>query len=100
MEWRDTAPVPLAEVAASLGKPKLSRQETLVAGVLRPNILLDIVRHFILFRIEDGRTIKIVTRYQQYRAVQAALKRLLTGATRAEDGQHDRRGGIVWHTQG
>ncbi len=100
MEWKDTAPVPLAEVAAILGKPTLSRQETLVAGMLRPNVLLDIVRHFILFRIEDGRTIKIVTRYQQYRAVQAALERLLTGATRLEDGQHDRRGGIVWHTQG
>ena len=100
MEWKDTAPVPPAEVAASLGKPKLSNQETLVAGMLRPNILLDIVRHFILFRSDQGRTIKIVTRYQQYRAVQKALQRLLTGATRAADGQHDRRGGIVWHTQG
>ena len=100
MEWKDTAPVPLAEVAASLGKERLSRQETLVAGMLRPDILLDIVRHFILFSTDQGRTIKIVTRYQQYRAVQAAVQRLLTGQTRAQDGQHDRRGGIIWHTQG
>ena len=100
MEWKDTAPVPLAEVAASLGKEKLSRQESLVAGMLRPEILLDITRHFILFHADQGRTIKIVTRYQQYRAVHSAVERLLTGATRAKDGQHDRRGGIVWHTQG
>jgi type I restriction enzyme R subunit len=100
MEWKDTAPVPMDAVAASLGKKQLSPQELLVAGMLRPEILLDIVRHFTLFRIEEGRTIKIVTRYQQYRAVHAAIERLLTGKTRAQDGQHDRRGGIIWHTQG
>ena len=26
--------------------------------------------------------------------------RLRTGKTRKQDGEHDRRGGIVWHTQG
>ena len=29
-----------------------------------------------------------------------ALERLTTGVTRAQDGEVDRRGGIVWHTQG
>ncbi len=47
-----------------------------------------------------GRTIKIVCRYQQFRAVQLAVRRMLTGKTRAQDGEHDRRGGIIWHTQG
>ena len=41
-----------------------------------------------------------MARYQQYRAVHRALDRLTTGATRAQDGESDRRGGIVWHTQG
>ena len=53
-----------------------------------------------LFQQVDGPTIKIVCRYQQFRAVQAAIERLLTGKTREQDGEHDRRGGIVWHTQG
>ena len=100
LEWKDTSPVPVAEVAASLGKEKLSRQEMLVAGMLRPEHLLDIVRHFTLFSQSDGRTIKMVTRYQQFRAVRKAVERLQTGKTRQEDGEHDRRGGIVWHTQG
>jgi type I restriction enzyme R subunit len=100
MEWKDTVPVPVGEVAASLAKKQLSPQELLVAGMLRPQILLDIVRHFTLFRSEQGRTVKIVARYQQYRAALAAIERLLTGKTRAQDGQHDRRGGIIWHTQG
>ena len=69
--------------------------------MLTPKRLLDIVRHFTLFTESGtGRTVKIVGRYQQYRGVQRAMKRLLTGDTLAEDGHVDRRGGIIWHTQG
>jgi len=100
MEWKDTAPVPMKEVAEARGTEHLSPQETLVAGMLRPAHLLDIVRHFTLFMVNAGRTIKVVCRYQQFRAVQRAVARLVTGKTRAQDGEHDRRGGIIWHTQG
>ncbi len=89
-----------AEAAAALGKTKLSEQEWLVAGLLRPAHLLDVVRHFMLFMAADGQTVKSVCRYQQYRAVSRAIHRLRTGKTRHQDGEHDRRGGIVWHTQG
>lgn len=89
-----------AEVAAALGKGQLSEQERLVAGLLRPANLLDVVRHFALFMVVDGQTIKSVCRYQQFRAVNRAIHRLKTGRTRLQDGEHDRRGGIVWHTQG
>lgn len=99
-EWKDTSPAPMAEVAEELGTERLSSQEKLVAGMLRPTNLLDIVRHFVFFQVEEGKTIKLVCRYQQYRAVQLAMERLLTGKTKAEDGEIDRRGGIVWHTQG
>lgn len=99
-EWKDTSPVLMTEVAASLGKDTLSSQEKLVAGMLRPSHMLDIVRHFMLFATTEGRTIKMVPRYQQFRAVQFAVDRLVNGKTRLEDGEHDRRGGIVWHTQG
>jgi type I restriction enzyme R subunit len=89
-----------AEAAAALGKAQLSEQERLVAGLLRPANLLDVVRHFMLFMTADGQTVKSVCRYQQYRAVNRAIHRLRTGPTRRQDGEHDRRGGIVWHTQG
>jgi type I restriction enzyme, R subunit len=103
LEWKDTAPVPLAAVAKEIGvagPDALASQQKLVAGMLRPEHLLDIVSHFTLFQPADGRVIKVVCRYQQFRAVQAAVKRLLTGKTREQDGEHDRRGGLVWHTQG
>lgn len=77
-----------------------SEQSRLVAGMLNPPHLLDILRHFLLFMPVGGQTIKTVCRYQQYRAVTRAMQRLRTGQTRVQDGEFDRRGGIVWHTQG
>ena len=86
--------------ATELAKAQLSEQERLVAGLLRPAHLLDVLQHFMLFMTIEGQTVKSVCRYQQYRAVNRAVHRLRTGKTRREDGEHDRRGGIVWHTQG
>lgn len=100
LEWKDTSPTPMAQVAAELGVDKLSSQQLLVAGMLRPIHLLDIVRNFTLFQATGGKTIKIVTRYQQFRAVQEAVRRLQRGQTRAQHGDTDQRGGIIWHTQG
>lgn len=89
-----------AEVAQALGKTRLNEQERLVAGLLRPSHLLDVVKHFLLFMQIGGQTIKSVCRYQQYRAVNRAIARLKGGQTRLQHGEHDQRGGIVWHTQG
>lgn len=88
------------EVASGLGKSVLSEQERLIAGLLSPAHLLDVLRHFMLFMQVSGQTIKTVCRYQQYRAVNRAITRLKTGQTRHEHGEYDQRGGIVWHTQG
>lgn len=87
-------------VAEQLGKTKLSEQERLVAGMLTPAHLLDLIRHFMLFMQVGGRTIKTVCRYQQYRAVNRTVTRMKHGQTRLEHGESDQRGGIVWHTQG
>ena len=103
LAWKDPSSATIDEVAATLGKPAdaVTQQELLTAGMLAPERLLDIIRHFTLFMdLGAGRTIKLVGRYQQYRGVQKALRRLLTGDTRAVDGHVDRRGGIIWHTQG
>lgn len=88
------------EVAQRLGKPSLSEQERLIAGLLAPAHLLDVVKNFLLFMQVGGQTIKSVCRYQQYRAVNRAIARLKTGKTRLQHGEHDERGGIIWHTQG
>jgi type I restriction enzyme R subunit len=88
------------EVAQALGKSGLSEQERLIAGLLAPAHLLDVVKNFMLFMPSGGQTIKAVCRYQQYRAVNRAIARLKAGQTRLQHGEHDQRGGIIWHTQG
>jgi type I restriction enzyme, R subunit len=88
------------EVAERLGVSALSPQQRTVAGMLDKTNLLNIMRHFTLFMNAGGQTIKLVCRYQQYRGVVKAIARLKTGKTRIQDGEYDRRGGIVWHTQG
>ena len=88
------------EVAERLGKSGLTEQERLIAGLLAPAHLLDVVKNFQLFMQVGGQTIKSVCRYQQYRAVNRAIARLKTGQTRVQHGESDQRGGIIWHTQG
>jgi len=102
LEWKDTSPVSNSEVMRELGKTdsQLKSQELLVAGMLRPAHLLDIVNNFVLFDIDNGKLIKVVPRYQQYRAVHNATTKLQTGRSRTDGAIEDQRGGIVWHTQG
>lgn len=87
-------------VPALLGTETISEQERLVAGMLTPDNLLDMARSFVLFMQTGGITIKILCRYQQYRAVNLAIRRMKTSPTRRQDGEFDKRGGIIWHTQG
>ncbi len=71
------------------------RQEVLIKGILNKEILLDILQHFTLFmEIKEGIEIKVVCRYQQYRAVGKILDRLRNETTSKS------RSGVVWHTQG
>jgi type I restriction enzyme, R subunit len=102
-EWKEITPFSDDQIIQEIGRQgtKLYSQEKLAAGMLRPAHLLDILRHFILFTVEDGQMKKLAPRYQQYRAVQKAVNRILTGKTREQDEKSiDRRGGIIWHTQG
>lgn len=102
--WRDPYPMDLDELAQRLkkrSKSAVTQQDILAGVVLEPIRLLDIVRNFVTFmQTDEGHTVKVVPRYQQYRAVCKAIHGLRTGKTRQEDGLQDRRGGVVWHTQG
>jgi type I restriction enzyme R subunit len=78
----------------------LHSQQVLVAGMLRPAHFLDLIHNFTAFQQVDGKTRKIVARYQQFRAIHKAIHRLETGRTLAQGTERDERGGVIWHTQG
>lgn len=91
--WADPYPCTVDELGHGSGSP--NDQQRLVAGMLDRDNLLDLIQTFTLFATDDrGRMIKIVGRYQQFRAVKLAVTRLLEGCNPRE------RGGIIWHTQG
>lgn len=91
--WSDPYPRTLQDLDRGASSP--NDQQRLVAGMLDRHNLLEIIHNFTLFSVSDkGETIKIVGRYQQFRAVKKAVQRLLEGKTPRE------RSGIIWHTQG
>jgi len=91
--WADPYPRTVNDLDHGSGSP--NDQQRLVAGMLDRNNLLDLIRTFTLFSTNDkGHAIKIVGRYQQFRAVKLAVKRLVEGRNPRE------RSGIIWHTQG
>lgn len=69
--------------------------ETLVWGLFDQQILLDYLRHFILFE-DEGHLVKKVAGYHQFHAVRAVVQSVLKAS--APGGS--RKGGVVWHTQG
>jgi type I restriction enzyme R subunit len=91
--WKDIYPDKYKDYTPPLGKERA--QERLIQGMLPPDTFLDIIRHFTLFmEVAKGVEIKILPRYQQYRAVGKIIKKLQYGNT------PDERSGVVWHTQG
>lgn len=91
--WADPYPRTLDDLDHGASSP--NDQQRLVAGMLDRDNLLDLIRTFTLFSVNDkGQAIKIVGRYQQFRAVKLAINRLLDGKSPRE------RSGIIWHTQG
>ena len=92
-EWKSVLPYTEDEVQQRF-RVEPQGQAQLIVGLLSPATLLDILRDYVVYEPERGRLVKKLPRYQQYRAVRAALDRLLSGRKPEE------RGGVVWHTQG
>lgn len=107
----------------------VNQMETMIRGMLNKETLLDLVRHFIVFEqskkidIKTGvssiSTIKKLAAYHQYYAVNKAVESTLRASgysavtnMAAEPPENyglpsvekqtfgDRKGGVVWHTQG
>ncbi len=86
--WRDDARPPVETSHAT----SLREVETAVRGLLRPDIILDILRHFTVFATDkQHRKIKIICRFQQYHAANQIVERVVKGRIKK---------GLIWHFQG
>ncbi len=88
--------------------------EKMIRGFFAPDLLLDYLRHFILFEPSESGLVKKIAGYHQFHAVREAVRATVIAATQPADltlgedratyGKNvqpgSRKGGIVWHTQG
>lgn len=105
MSWKTPSGTDTLVSANGGVKTPLPEIETLIKGMLNPFVLLDLVRCFIVFeksKKEDKNgivtieTVKKLAAYHQYYAVNKAVERTI----RASSEGGDKKGGVVWHTQG
>ena len=68
--------------------------DTFYEGMFSRSRLLDIIKNFICFSVEQSKTFKILAGYHQYFAVLKAVEKAKI-ATKT-----DGKGGVFWHTQG
>ena len=98
LKWVDIFPEEYQTIPPDITiaiEPDSQRQEVLISGMFNHEILIDILKNFTLFmQLKSGQDIKIICRYQQYRAVRKMVDRLRDGADFKE------RSGVIWHTQG
>ena len=77
------------DLEALLGETPTA-QDILIYNLFKKENLLDLIRHFVIYELDEGRTIKKLPRYPQIRATNNAIKKF----------QEQDQGGVIWHTQG
>ena len=89
LEWKDPYPLTVEQLGGAEGS-----QDVLIAGLFSRTNFLDIMQNFTVFEPVDGRVVKKIPRYQQFRAVHKTIERIKSGRNRKE------KSGVIWHTQG
>ena len=89
LPWRTVDGVELAS-------PTDLQLEVLIKGVFRKDFLLDMLQHFIVFEEDKKGVVKKIAAYHQFHAARKAVEKTVEAASP----KGDRRGGVIWHTQG
>lgn len=93
MEWKTSDGITIIDTKR---EPEM---ESMILGLFNKNTLLDVVRHFIVFEKTKDKTIKKISAYHQYYAVNKAIEKTVE-ATTSNDSTIKGKAGVVWHTQG
>ena len=70
--------------------------EVLIRGMFNKKVLMDLIRHFIVYDDSETKITKKLAAYHQYHAVNKAVEATVEAASP----EGDRRCGVIWHTQG
>jgi len=86
----------LEEVKQEVWRWEGYKEEEAILEMLKPDILLDILKNFIFIREFKGEMTKVIGRYMQYRAVNKIYQRVMDRM----NGKTDKNKGLIWHWQG
>jgi type I restriction enzyme R subunit len=78
-------------VDALVDVPALQRLDQVIASMLRPDVVLDLLANFTAYATDNNRRIKIVARFQQYEGTNKIIERVVAGYPKK---------GLIWHFQG
>jgi type I restriction enzyme R subunit len=78
----------------SAGRSDRPQLQLMIEGVFEPRRFLELIRDFVFFETDGATTWKIMAKYHQVDAVDAAVESVAAAMAA------DHRGGLVWHTQG
>ncbi|HFA50375.1 MAG TPA: type I restriction endonuclease subunit R [Bacteroidetes bacterium] len=96
MEWKSKDGDLIVDVDEDRSNRSRAELPYLIEGMLRPDRLLDLLRHFIVFEKTRDKTSKKLAAYHQYFAANRAIETTIA----ASRPTGDKRAGVVWHTQG
>lgn len=92
-KWTSLYKMSLEDLENKVGRMP-TPQDILLAGILEPSSLLDMVKNFVIYEVENNKRIKKVAKHQQYRVVSECIQRV----EKVEEVTD--KGGVIWHTQG
>lgn len=89
-EWKEPYPFTIDDVSKELGRIPRS-QDIFLFGVCSKENLIDLIRNFVVFERDEGRVVKKLAKYQQFRATNKIVQKVTA---------EERQGGVIWHWQG
>ncbi|MFZ0328048.1 MAG: type I restriction endonuclease, partial [Nitrososphaeraceae archaeon] len=93
--WSEAYPLTEQDIEKMCGfTPR--EQEILIAGMLSKSHILDLLKNYVIYEVQNNKKIKKLAKHQQYRVVTKAVERIDLAK---EDIIAD-KGGVIWHTQG
>jgi type I restriction enzyme R subunit len=86
----------LDDVRQELWRWENLKEEDAIFEMLKPFVLIDIIRNFLFIREFKSEKTKVIARYMQYRAANKIYQRVMDNLA----GKTNKNRGLIWHWQG
>ena len=92
-KWTSLYNMSMEELEQKIGRMP-TPQDVLLAGILNPASLLEMLKNFVIYEVVNNKRVKKVAKHQQYRVVSKCIDAV------SKLSETENKGGVIWHTQG